>query len=69
MKLTLHDTIGNSVEFDSAPTDIIAISKIAEKHLISPTEARSHAVGSNIIFVDDIMSVIRDYISSTTISN
>ena len=61
MKLTLRDPIGNSIEFDFSPVDIIGISQIAETHLISPTETHSYSVEKNIIFVDNVMSVISDY--------
>lgn len=64
MKLTLRDIVGNSVEFDSSPADIFAISKVAKMHLISPTETHSYSVEKSIIFVDDVMSVISDYVSS-----
>ena len=69
MKLTLRDVIGNSVEFDFSPVDIIAISKIAETHLISPTETHSYTIGNNVVFVDDVISVISDYAISVQNSN
>lgn len=65
MKITLRDPIGNSVEFDSAPADIFAISSVAKKHLISPTETHSSFRGESFIFVDDIMKVISDYVSAS----
>lgn len=65
MKLILRDPIGNEVQFDSSPTDIFAISKIAKNHLVSPTETHSYTTEKSTIFVDDIMKVINDYVVSS----
>lgn len=65
MKLILRDIIGNEVQFDSSPADISAISKVAKRHVISPTETHSYSVEKNTIFVDDTMKVLHDYLVST----
>lgn len=69
MKITLRDPIGQSVELDSSPTDILAISKIAKFHVISPTETHGYSVERDVVFVDDVIAVLADYVLSTRSSS